>query len=215
MLKKCLVMYASWTGNTEKVAKRFQKIFEAKGWRVDMFKVDHKTDVKNPPFEYSDYDFVCVGSPVIHKKPVEEMMSILAGAPLPPSEGGPKGAFMGMGFDRIPEKYRFSERMKKRMQENPPGKIVFGPDSKKGVVFMTYSGNHLGPKEVDPAIRLLALEMEHIPIECLGMFSCPGKHENEDRPGQWYKDLTKRPNERDLKKAEIFIEEIIEGIEDG
>jgi len=212
MGKKCLIIYASWTGNTEKVAMRFQKVFKEKGWDVDTFKIDHHTDVKNPPFDFDVYDFLCVGSPVIHKKPVEEVMSVLAGAPLPPSEGGPRGAFMGMKMEEIPEKYRFPERLRKRLEKMPPGKIVFGPDTKKGVVFMTYSGNHLGPKEADPAMRLLALEMEHIPFECVGMFSCPGKH-GEDMPGAWYKDLSKRPNERDLIKAEIFIAEILESLE--
>jgi len=232
MAKKCLILYASWTGNTKKVALRFQKVFQSKGWEVNLFKVDHKTDVKNPPFEYRDYDFLCVGSPVIHKKPVEELMSIMAGAPLPPSEGGPKVALVGVTREEdVPEKYRFTQRMRDRQKDMKPGKIVFGPDSKKGVIFMTYSGNHLGPKEADPAMRLLALEMEHIPFECVGMFSCPGYHgpgkasgskgasapkdapERKGAPQGWFKDLDTRPNARDLEKAEIFISEILESLD--
>jgi flavodoxin len=210
MAKRSLIMYTSWTGNTEKVANRFKKVFEKYGWECDMFKVDHHTDVKNPPFDFADYDFLCVGSPVVHKKPIEELMSIMAGAPLPPSEGGPKAALMGMKMEDIPEKYRFGERTKARLQSMPPGRIVFGPDSKKGVIFATYGGGHLGPAEAQPAIDLLALEMEHIPIQCIGKFSCPGKH--GEMTG-WHKDLPTRPSERDLLKAEIFMEEVLEGLD--
>jgi len=213
MAKKSLIMYTSWTGNTEKVANRFKKVFEKYGWKCDMFKVDHHTDVKNPPFELMDYDLLCVGSPVVHKKPIEELISIMAGAPLPPSEGGPKAAFMGMKMENIPEKYRFSKKMMARQKDMPMGKIVFGPGSKKGIVFATYAGGHLGPAEVEPALALMALEMEHMPVKCIGKFSCPGKHGENPMPGQWYKDLPSRPNERDLLKAEIFMEEMLEGLE--
>jgi len=209
MAKKSLILYASWTGNTEKVALRFKKVLEQKGWQCDILKVDQKTDVKHPPFQYEAYDLLCVGSPVVHKKPVEEVMSIMAGAPLPPSEGGPKAAFMGKGPREVPEKYRVPEE---RIAKTITGKIVFGPDAKKGVVFMTYGGTHLGPKEAAPAMSLMALEMEHIPFQCVGQFACPGKHGNKDRPDQWFKDLTKRPNERDLQKAEIFMAEVLEEI---
>ena len=49
MAKKGLVIYASWTGNTEKVALRFQKVFEKYGWECDMLKVTKHTDVKTYP----------------------------------------------------------------------------------------------------------------------------------------------------------------------
>jgi hypothetical protein len=206
MAKKSLIMYASWTGHTEQVALRFKKVFEKKGWQCDMFKVDHHTDVKNPPFKFRDYDFLCVGSPVVHKKPIEEIISVLAGAPLPPSEGGPEAALVGGDPSKIPEKYRPAGGFPKPDRSKSP-KIEFGPDSKKGVVFSTFGGLHLGPKEVEPVLSLLALEMEHIPYQCVGRFACPGKH---GEGGGYYKDLPTRPNERDLLKAEIFMEEILE-----
>jgi hypothetical protein len=60
---------------------------------------------------------------------------------------------------------------------------------------------------------LLALEVEHILFECVGMFCCPGKYGPKDSPTAWFPDLTKRPNARDLQKAEIFISEILETLD--
>jgi len=153
------------------------------------------------------------------------------------------------------------------------GKIVPGP--KNGIVFVTYNGGHLGPKEAEPALSLLELEIEHLRFKCIGKFSCPGKmnfgggdavgrvaqwfgwtkesaqgkiqryNENPEAPefaaftledrqqiarakasGQmpqggtpharaWHWDLDNRPNERDLQKAEIFLEEILEDYYEG
>ena len=47
MAKKSLILYASMTGNTEKVAQRFQQAFVKKGWECDIFKIDKKTDADN------------------------------------------------------------------------------------------------------------------------------------------------------------------------
>ena len=64
MSKKSLILYSTMTGNTEKVAMRFRKVFEKKGWVCDIFKIDKKTDAINPPFNLEDYDFLCIGSPL-------------------------------------------------------------------------------------------------------------------------------------------------------
>ena len=70
MGKKCLVAYSSFSGNTEKVAERIKSTFEKHGWQCDMFKVAEKPDLKNIPFKFRDYDFVCVGSGLrMHRNP--------------------------------------------------------------------------------------------------------------------------------------------------
>ena len=94
---------------------------------------------------------------------------------------------------------------------NQHGKIVLGPESKKGIVFVTYAGHEFGPPEAVPALETLALEMEHTKFKCTGKFSCPGKFGNPTRA--YFKDIDKRPHERDLLKAEIFIEEVLEELD--
>jgi hypothetical protein len=47
----------------------------------------------------------------------------------------------------------------------------------------------------------------NLKFQCVGKFACLGKQEGH---AGWYKDLDQKPSERDLKKAEAFLEEIIE-----
>ena len=43
MTKRALIMYFTMTGNTTKVANRFQEVFKKRGWECDVLKVDRKT----------------------------------------------------------------------------------------------------------------------------------------------------------------------------
>ena len=180
--KKSLILYQTMTGNTEKVVLRFKKVFEKHGWQCDVLKVDKKTDIKDPPIDFQEYDFLCAGSGVYAQLPGQELFRMLFNVTHVKSESG-----------RKPPPHR---------------KITTGP--KTGIVFVTYAGVHLGPKEAEPALSLLDLEIEHLRFKCVGRFSCPGKMGKKPRPGYWYKDLINRPSERDLQKAETFLEEILE-----
>ena len=181
-IKKGLILYQTMTGNTEKVALRFKKAFEKKGWQCDMFKVDKDMDVDNLPFDFEEYDFMCAGSGVYKALPGQELVDIM---------------------------FRYTHRPRRA------GKIVrvhrkITPGPKTGVVFVTYAGTHLGPKEAEPALSLLDLNIEHLRFKCIGRFSCPGGISKRPTPGQWFGDIRGRPNERDLQKAEIFMEEKLE-----
>jgi hypothetical protein len=79
------------------------------------------------------------------------------------------------------------------------------PGTKKAIVFVTYAGAHLGPKEAEPSLSLMDMELEHLEIfKCIGRFSCPGRMVKYPTPGYWHGDISQRPDERDLKKAEIY-----------
>jgi len=253
MAKKSLILYQSRTGNTEKVALRFKKVFDKMGWDCTLFKVTKDTDVVNPPIDYNEYDFLCAGSGVFKQLPPTEIVDIMFNVTHPMKE-------VGSSPDKV----------------HVQGRIVPGP--KNGIVFVTYDGGHLGPKEAEPALSLLELEIEHFKFKCIGKFSCPGTmggrggdpmgniaqwfgwtdevaqekirrfRENpeaaefasfslEDRQrleravnppkGQqqppremrrfrsWHYNTKGRPNDRDLQKAEIFLEEILEDYYEG
>ena len=198
MPQKCLILYTSRSGNTEKVAKVFQKSFENNGWECDVFKITKSTDATKLPYKFEDYDFMCAGSPVFDGNAPQEIINAIRKASTEQSKG-----------------------------DIPHEKIVPGP--KKGIVFATYSGAHLGPKEAAPALKWLEVEMEHQKFECIGSFSCPGEmrmtrkpppdmaQKMKDRPKPsmetwWHGDIKGRPNEKDLLKAELFIEDKLEEI---
>ena len=180
--KRSLILYQTMTSNTEKVALRFKKVFEKKGWVCDIFKVDKNMDAQNLPFDFQDYDFMCAGSGVYAALPGKEILDIIF-----------KVSHQTRRAGKIVRVHR---------------KIVPGP--KTGVVFVTYAGTHLGPKEAEPSLSLLDLNIEHLKFKCVGRFSCPGGIGKHATPGYWHGDLRGRPSERDLQKAEIFLEEILE-----
>lgn len=214
MTKKSLILYASMTGNTEKVAGIFREVFRKHGWECDVTKIDAGIDPRQPPFAYADYDFLCVGSPVIGSLPVREMVDIMALNPVSPHHDNPN--LMGCSMDEIKQRFRENRRFVSispapEPPADQPLTIRFRPDDRKGIVFVTFGGVHMGPKEAVPSLALLESEMEHLRFQCVGRFACPG------RLGQasgWFKDLQKRPNERDLKGAELFLEDILEQLPD-
>ena len=212
MSKRCLIAYSSVTGHTEKVALRFKETFEKNGWQCDIFKVcKNAEDILRPPFNIRSYDFVCAGSGLRAHLPYNEILNMLRG--------------FRTGMDpRITLRFRDETipYISEPVPEIPPhknpktdhGKIILGPDSPKAVVFITYAGYEFGPKEADPAALLLALELEHIGFQYLGRFCCPGKYVDDPMPRTFHGDIRNRPDERDLLKAQMFIEEKLEEIAD-
>jgi len=254
MVRKSLIIYESMTGNTEKVAFRFKKVFDRMKWDCTILKVDKNT--KNIPFKFDDFDFICVGSPIIAAVPAKNITRIFTmggGAPSGPGNGPPA-------------------------EPRPPrGRVLLTESRKKGIVFVTYAGQMLGPAEAVPALDILELHMKLMERECIGKFSCPGKewrHDSIDKLADhykktiediaalvgkykdnpkaaefdslseedrklfenaiddekhtptlnatpkekhqwWHYDVQHRPNERDLLKAEIFLEELLEDYYEG
>lgn len=170
MSRKSLILYSSLTGNTEKVAMRFKQVFENQGWECTAFKIDKNTDYREPPFNIEDYDFLCAGSYVLLELPAEEIVNFMCKNPLSGHCGQPtREELARQRLLRNDPKYLPPAEKPKRIDRmRPPGKIKLG--EKKGIVFATYSGMHLGPKEAAPALALLQSELEHLGFECIGQF---------------------------------------------
>jgi multimeric flavodoxin WrbA len=132
MTKRSLILYASMTGNTEKVALRFKKVFEKKGWECDIFKIDKKTDVDHPPFDLEKYDFLCIGSPVIIGQPVEEILKLMFRNPLSGHHGQPTREEIARMALRHNDPEYMPHPKRPPQDAKPAGMIVPGP--KKGVV---------------------------------------------------------------------------------
>ena len=206
MGKKCLIIYTSLSGNTEKVADRFKSTFEKHGWLCDMFKIDRKPDLNNLPFDIKDYDFVCAGSGLRMHLPYDSIIHVVQRQFF-----GKDPPTMGNLTEGEPP-----ESPQEVGSEPPPmhRKIVLGTNSKNAVVFVTYAGFEFGPREAEPALELLALEIEHLEFKCIGKYCCPGRFLKGPTPYTYHGDIRGRPDERDLLKAEMFIEEKLEEIAD-
>ncbi|MBQ9269395.1 MAG: hypothetical protein IJ206_07765, partial [Oscillospiraceae bacterium] len=68
MKKKALILYATITKNTERIAKAFAESFESYGWTAELFRITNKTE--SMPSNYNDYDVVCLGSPIVAGSPL-------------------------------------------------------------------------------------------------------------------------------------------------
>ncbi len=211
MGKTCLIAYTSFTGNTEKVALRMKSTFEQNGWSCDLFKVRKNAgDILRPPYDVRKYDFLCVGTGLRAHLPYNEILNMLRGFRI---NNDPRIALRNRD-ETIPY-------IDEPMPEMPPlakgapafhHKIVLGPDSPKAVVFATYGGYEFGPREAEPAMMVLALEVEHIGFKCIGQFCCPGKFIDDPMPRTYHGDIRDRPNEKDLLRAQFFIEDKLEEI---
>lgn len=240
--RKALIIYASLTGNTEKIATKFKEVIETKGmpwgeWQCDVFKATKNSYKAEPPFYAEDYEFICVGAP------------IWAGIPPLYLYDDHQGVLMKMLGSKTGPRMRI-----------PPSQPY---TTKKGVAFVTYGGDRRGTEEALPALRCLQLRMEDERIKCVGKFACPGglwaessidkiaarfdwqvgdtsvavsrykenpnaeeftkltaedrklfesasRETGKKRPSGWHWDGTNRPHSRDLLKAQIFMEEILE-----
>jgi flavodoxin len=96
-MKKCLILYASNTGNTEKVALEIRKGFERHGWQADLKKIPKDYDPDKLDFDFCDYDFLCVGSWVNFSLPVQWLVDVLR-APDVPSRKVIPGPKCGAAF---------------------------------------------------------------------------------------------------------------------
>ena len=103
MKGKALILYASITKNTEKVATWFKETFEHYGMEVNMIKVLNGTrwlqGIEDKLY-FDDYDVVCLGSPIIGGSPMKCILShFSAGAASSLEDNVAKNAEKGLGFN--------------------------------------------------------------------------------------------------------------------
>lgn len=166
--RKVLIVYASVTGNTEKVAMRFKQVFEKKKapwgeWECDIYKVNKNSYKEPPPYHIEDYDLICVGSP------------IWAGIPPLYLNDDHRGALMPLLMPII-RSVAFEQIMRSLGKARGPipdfGK---GYGAKKSIIFVTYGGQEQGPREAQAALSCLELRLEGANAKCIGKFACCGK----------------------------------------
>lgn len=103
MKKKALILYASITKNTEKVATWFKETFEHYGMEVTMIKIlngKRWLEGNEDKLYFDDYDVVCLGSPIIGGSPMKCMLThFSAGAASSLEDNVAKNAEKGLGFN--------------------------------------------------------------------------------------------------------------------
>jgi hypothetical protein len=83
------------------------------------------------------------------------------------------------------------------------------------MVFCTYGGVHLGPREAEPALTLLEVELEHLFIKPIGSLAVPGSMGDKAHAEGYFGDLRGRPNEEDLSVVAPFVDGIVKKLKEA
>lgn len=156
MKNKALILYASLTGNTELVAKTFADTCRDYNLLPTMVKVHPKYDWASNPIHFEDYDLVCFGSPIMAGLPYHELTLTLG-------LQGKRIDFHGKTPDGRPH-----ESICPGTKDDPFETVY-------GVVFATYGGVGVGPKECEATLAILEEYCRVNGVRAVGRFACPGK----------------------------------------
>ena len=171
--RRALILYATMTKNTEKIARWFQESFEAYKWEVTSIRMKNTMDIDavQPLVYFDDYDVICLGSPIVAGYPLKAISkhfslgahsgleektaeTVESGAesytqePMgPPPEGGmqmPKELQWRRSGNRGPY----------------PGAIYQHQFKPLGIVFTTYGGGFYGSDECLATLEVLKLYLQ-------------------------------------------------------
>ena len=193
--RRALILYATMTKNTEKVANWFKETFEVYGWDVTSYRLSAKSDwaEMQPNVYFDDYDVVCLGSPIVAGGPltiVTKVFSLGGGSGLEQqiqsevdkgetkftekSEGdvmkgkGPGAPAPGQKGARPGCRWRRSEAPYRGIQAT-------GEHMPLGIVFTTYGGGFCGSQEAMATLEILKLYLTMNNVVTMGKFACCGK----------------------------------------
>ncbi len=197
--RRALILYATMTKNTEKIAKAFEKAFRHYNWDVTLFKMTMKPadwEGMQEKLYFDDYDVVCLGSPIVAGYPltvVNKVFSLGAGGALEKEiqSNIDKGETT---FDEKMEANSMKDKsaIAKGPQPGARPKPLIGarwrreeplyrgiasqhPYRPKGVVFTTYGGGFYGSDEAIPTLESLKMFLQLNGCDNVGTFACCGK----------------------------------------
>lgn len=195
--RRALILYATMTRNTERVANWFREQLEYYKWEVVMFRLSKMTDwagIQKDVY-FDDYDLVLLGSPIVAGFPltiINKVFSLGAGGALEDNVtkqvesgsgfqmgadtmGGGVGGVSGASGDApSPEKKQVGAHWRRHGCPYPggPSRNNYQP---YGVVFTTYGGGFYGPAEATATLEILKLYLDLNDVKTVGTFSCCGR----------------------------------------
>ena len=179
--RRALILYATMTRNTEKIADWFRQTFEDYGWEVTFLRIKAKMDYSGlqESLYFDDYDVVALGSPIVAGLPIQPILkafSLGAGGELENDvqkklDAGKLGSEAG-GTVETP--YQPTAKWR-RGTAAYPGALAKGESEPLGIVFCTYGGGFYGSSECLAALESLKLYLNLNNVRVVGKFACGGK----------------------------------------
>lgn len=175
--RRALILYATMTHNTEKVANWFKETFGYYNWEVEMIRLKPQMDWESYEGKtyFDDYDVICLGS------------SIVAGAPLKPVSDN-----LGLNGDGVNFKKSVDKLLNNQSDINPgesrpaggrwrrnaaPYPGIYNKTNSRpfGIVFCTYGGGFFGAAEAGGTLAMLEIYLRNLDVDIVGKFACGGK----------------------------------------
>ena len=208
---KALILYATMTRNTEKIATWFKESFEHYNFGVTMFKMAANADWKGmqDKLYFDDYDVVCLGSPIVAGSPlmiVVKALSLGGGGALEksigtPAPGSPDQSNQPAGGGMPPALAVWRRKSLPYM-----GVLSKNGYQPLGVVFTTYGGGFYGSDESLATLELLKLYLELNDVKVIGKFACCGREHGPAGLADGVMPKPADPNMDEATKAAIFRE---------
>ncbi len=146
--KRALIIYATLTGNSEKIAMAFGRVLEHYGFdTVDVYQAKDASHF----VPITGYDLYLVGTGIVGGLPERNLM-----------------AAFGAG------NYTNMKQLAEIGGDTGAPQWGRGVKLAKGVIFLTYGGTRRGPSEVLGAESMLEMMMTEMGIQVMGKFCCPG-----------------------------------------
>lgn len=174
--RRALILYATMTRNTEKIANWFRETFEAYNWDVTFFRVAPNADYAGMQEQlyFDDYDVVALGSPIVAGLPIQPVLkafSLGAGGDL---EKSVQQKIDTGKADSIQAPAQPGAKWR-RTEAPYAGALARGQSEPLGIVFCTYGGGFYGSSECMPVLESLKLYLNLNNVRVVGKFACGGK----------------------------------------
>lgn len=186
--RRALILYATMTHNTEKIANWFKETFQSYQWEVTMYRMKNNMDLDEmqPHVYFDDYDVVCLGSPIVAGYPLKIISKYFGlgtntGLEEKTSANIEGGGAYQQEMQPAPEgdadKHRPKELQWRRSGNRGPypGAIYFDQYKPLGIVFTTYGGGFYGSDECTATLEILKLFLQLNNVAVVGRFACCGK----------------------------------------
>lgn len=175
--RRALILYASMTHNTEKVANWFRETLEEYGWETFSVRMMANTDwaALQDQVYFDDYDLICLGSPIVGGSPLQPVikaMSLGAGGAL---EKSVQDNLDAKKEEAAVPTAKLGGPIWRRDRAPAPGMPNRSGPRPYGVVFTTYGGGFFGSDEATATLETLKQYLKLSNVDIIGRFSCAGK----------------------------------------
>ena len=175
--RKVLILYATMTRNTEKIAACFRDTFLRYGWKVTFVRIAGSTDWADlqPELYFDDYDLICLGSPIVGGMPLQAVIKVFSYGAGGALEAEVQNNLDSKKADAAAPAKKPSGPIWRRTSAPSPGMPNHSGPRPYGIVFTTYGGGFYGTDEATVTLETLKQYLKLNNVDVIGRFSCGGK----------------------------------------